>query len=63
MYAVQAKGISSDVWLPMDLAHDLATVGFSNTKIIAKTDTEPLIIYLRNELASARVGTPTALDD
>ena len=63
VYAVQAKGFASDVWLPRKLANDLATVGVGNTRIIVKTDTEPAIIDLRKELASAREGTPTAFDD
>ena len=42
------------------LANDLATVGVGNTRIIVKTDTEPTISDLRNELAATRVGMPMA---
>ena len=41
----------------------LTTAGACNTRIVTKTDTEPAMIDLRNEVARKRNDVPTGFDD
>ena len=62
-YTVCAKGYASDLWLPGKIADASTTVGAGSTRIVIKTDTEPAIIDLRNEVARKRNDVPTGFDD
>ena len=57
------EGISVGSWLPGRLASDLTEVGVGNTHIVIKTDTEPAIVDLRNDIVNTASDVPTVFDD
>ena len=57
------EGLRAVLWLPGKLASDLTLVGVGNTRIVIKTNTEPAIVDLRNDIAKTRSDVPTGFDD
>ena len=58
----ESKEVTSDPWIPGNIADDLARVGMNGTHIAIKTDTENAIVDVREAIAKCRDGT-NAFDD
>ena len=54
VYPVEGKGVTMAEWLPGMIRADLATCGMDNSMIIVKTDQEPAIKELQEEIARQR---------
>ena len=62
-YAIEGKGAISVEWVAQQVVDDLETVGLSKERIITKTDQEPAIIQLQQEVAARRKDAGTALEN
>ena len=61
-YAIEGKGAVSVEWLAQQVVEDIETVGLAAERIITKTDQEPAIIQLQQEVAKRRHEGGTALE-
>ena len=61
-YAVESKGTLMESWLVPNICEDMATVGIGKGRVVIKTDQEPAILDLQNEIAKARAEAGTTLD-
>ena len=62
-YALEGKGASSLDWLAQQVVADIESVGLANERIITKTDQEPAIVQLQQEVAKQRKEAGTALEN
>ena len=62
-YAIEGKGAVSVDWVAQQVVEDIETVGLANERIITKTDQEPSIIQLQQEIAARRKDGGTALEN
>ena len=54
VYLVEGKGVTMTEWLPGMFRADMAICGMDNSMIIVKTDQEPAIKELQEEIARQR---------
>ena len=54
VYPVEGKGATMAEWLPGMIRADMSTCGIDNSMIIVKTDQEPAIEDLQEEIARQR---------
>ena len=62
-YAIEGKGAVSVDWVAQQVVEDIETVGLSSERIITKTDQEPSIIQLQQEVAARRKDGGTAIEN
>ena len=62
-YALDGKGAASVEWLAQQVVDDIETVGLSKERIITKTDQEPSIVQLQQEVAKYRKEIGTAFEN
>ena len=62
-YAIEGKGAVSVEWVAQQVVDDIETVGLSKERIISKTDQEPSIVQLQQEVATRRKDGGTALEN
>ena len=62
-YAIEGKGAVSVEWLAQQVVEDIETVGLAAERIITKTDQEPAIVQLQQEVAKRRQEAGTALEN
>ena len=62
-YTIEGKGAVSVDWVAQQVVEDLETVGLSKERIITKTDQEPAIVQLQQEVAAKRKESGTALEN
>ena len=53
-YPVEGKGVTKAEWLSYVIQEDLKTCGLDNCMLVAKSDQEPLIKKLQEEIATRR---------
>ena len=58
IYPVEGKGVTKADWLAAMIKNDLATCGLDNCMLVVKSDQEPAIRELQEEIA--RRDGPTA---
>ena len=61
-YAVEVKGVS-DPWIVEQIVEDLETIGLTEERLVLKTDQESSITDLQKEIALARKGHGTAIEN
>ena len=61
-YAVEVKG-GSDPWIVEQIVEDLETIGLTEERLVLKTDQESSITDLQKEIALARKGHGTAIEN
>ena len=60
-YVVPSKGTETD-WVAKQISKDLRGIGY-NDKVILKSDQEPAIVVLKEQIAAQRRGVDTVLEE